>query len=148
MKENTVAAIAAAAVVVYHGWRWLTGEPKSPDPWGKEVEDQLSSGDAQPVCLRCFEASEPNDAFCPHCSAPLDPYHSTDPSRAIFCYDAPFESAHSHQTGLLLTGYSLLAPYYLSVFALPFWAMILFRIGRNSPEKTEKPPEIPEPQAS
>jgi hypothetical protein len=55
-----------------------------PDPWPKEVDDEVRSLDAVPVCIDCLYPQVDHRWFCPHCGRPNGEYVTVMPFLQLF----------------------------------------------------------------
>ena len=102
---------------------------KSPDPWDAETDEHVRSGEATPVCHRCFHPVASYTAFCPHCNTAVGSTNNLHPYWRLFSIGEVARSGigeHAHFTKLNVLGYAFfglsqygfLAPLYFQRFSL------------------------------
>lgn len=117
-----------------------------PDPWPADVEADVRSREATPLCVNCLFPQERQQWFCPHCGittsefAPVMPYMQIFPVADVLRsgVSGPPERRWGVQVFLVLlslTQYSIFAPAYW------FW---MFRRARGRPICAAHRREIPE----
>jgi hypothetical protein len=55
--EGTILALAIVGLImgaVYGFFRWVFACPRTPDPWGADVEQAVEREEAVPVCPHCL----------------------------------------------------------------------------------------------
>lgn len=70
--EETIGALAILGLLgaaIYIFCRWLLACPRTPDPWGAEVEQAVEEEHAVPVCPHSLTPQEHNGWFCPECGS-------------------------------------------------------------------------------
>jgi hypothetical protein len=129
--EETIGALAILGLMgaaIYAFCRWLLACPRTPDPWGSEVEQAVEGEEAVPVCPRCLTPQEHNGWFCPECGSTSGQYGNYLPAIYIFSIGDAVRAGvqqRSRWTPLLVTGYVLIAFAYFSVLA-PIYCLFLF----------------------
>jgi hypothetical protein len=129
--EETVIALAILGLLgaaIYAFCQWLLACPRTPDPWGPEVERAVEGEEAVPVCPHCLARQEHNGWFCPECGATSGQYSNYLPMVYIFSIGDAVRAGvqqRSRWTPLLVTGYVLIAFAYFSVLA-PIYCLFLF----------------------
>jgi hypothetical protein len=129
--EETIGALAILGLVVaaiYAFFHWLMACPRTPDPWGAEVEEAVEGEDAVPVCPHCLTPQEHNGWFCPECGSTSGQYGNYLPNVYIFSIGDAVRAGvqqRSRWTPLLVTGYVLIAFAFFSILA-PVYCMFLF----------------------
>jgi hypothetical protein len=129
--EETVVALAVLGLLgaaIYLFWQWLLACPRTPDPWGAEVEQAVEADEAVPVCPHCLAPQEHNGWFCPECGATSGPYCNY----LLFVYIFSLGDAvragvqrRSRWTPFVVTGYILTAFAWLW-FLAPLYCVLLF----------------------
>ena len=123
-----LAILALIAAAIYAFFRWLVAGPRTPDPWGYEVEQAVEAGDAAPLCPHCLTPQQHHGWFCPECGSTVGQYGNYLPSVYIFSIGDAARAGvqqRSPWTPLLVTGYVLLAIAYFSLLA-PLYCLFLF----------------------
>ena len=129
--EETVGAVAILGLFVaaiYTFCHWLLSCPRSPDPWGVEVEEAVEREEAVPVCPHCLAPQEHNGWFCPECGSTSGQYGNYLPNVYIFSIGDAVRSGvqrRSQWTPFLVTGYVLIAFAFFSILA-PIYCLFLF----------------------
>jgi hypothetical protein len=117
-----------------------------PDPWPAEVEAEVRSREARPLCLNCLFPQERQRSFCPHCGVTTHEFAVVMPYMQIFPVgdmlrsgvSGPPEPRWGVQVFLVLvslTQYSIFAPVYW------YW---MFRRAAGRPICAASRHEIPE----
>ncbi len=129
--EETVGALAILAFLAaatYGFCRWLLACPRTPDPWGAEVEQAVEGEEAVPVCAHCLAPQVHNGWFCPECGSTFGQYSNYLPAVYIFTIgDAARAGVQQRNpwTPLVVTGYVLVAIVHFYVLA-PIYCLFLF----------------------
>jgi len=124
-----LALLGIAELALYRCFPWLQKGPRTPDPWGKEVEDALEQGEAPPLCHHCLAPQEHNGWFCPECGATVGPYAYYLPWVKAFSQGEVLRAGVNERfrhTPLIVTGFILL-PLFLFLPLAPFYWFFLFR---------------------
>ena len=139
--EETIGVIGIfglAGAAVYAFCKWLSAGPRSPDPWGDEVEKAVEGEQAIPVCPHCLTAQAHKGWFCPGCGAVSGQYANYLPNVYIFSIGEAARAgvAQPKRWGLLVTaGYVLIALGFFSLLA-PVYCLFLF-INRSRSRRLE-----------
>jgi hypothetical protein len=59
-----------AVLIGAAGWRvvqWLITQPRTPDPWDRQVAETIEEDDCPRVCYHCLSEHDAAAHFCPHC---------------------------------------------------------------------------------
>jgi prepilin signal peptidase PulO-like enzyme (type II secretory pathway) len=129
--EETVGALAILGLMglaIGAFCRWLLACPRTPDPWGAEVEQELEGEDAVPVCPHCLAPQQHNGWFCPECGSTTGQYSNYLPYVYIFSMGEAARAGvqrRSRWTPLLVAGYVLIAITHFYVLA-PVYCLFLF----------------------
>lgn len=129
--EETIGALAILGLTVaaiYAFCRWVFACPRTPDPWGVEVEEAVKGEEAVPVCPHCLAPQEHNGWFCPECGSTSGQYGNYLPNVYSFAIGDAVRSGveqRSRWTPLLVTGYILIAIGFFSILA-PIYCVFLF----------------------
>ncbi|MGO8926823.1 MAG: hypothetical protein ACLQU3_08035 [Limisphaerales bacterium] len=129
--EEQIGALAILGLVgaaIYAFCHWLLACPRTPDPWGNEVEQSVEGEDAVPLCPHCLAPQQHNGWFCPECGSTSGQYGNYLPSVYIFSLGDAVRSGvqqRSRWTPLLVTGYVLIAFAFFSILA-PVYCLFLF----------------------
>ncbi len=129
--EETVGALAILGLIgaaIYAFCQWLWACPRTPDPWGDDVERAVEGEEARPVCPHCLACQEHNGWFCPECGSTSGQYSNYLPAVYIFSIGDAVRAGvqeRSRWTPLLVAGYVLVAFAFLSVLA-PVYCLLLF----------------------
>ena len=129
--EERIGALAVLGLIgaaIYAFCLWLLAGPRTPDPWGSDVEEAVEGGEAVPVCPHCLTHQEHNGWFCPECGSTSGQYSNYLPAVYIFSIGDAVRAGvqqRSRWTPLLVTGYVLIAFAYFSVLA-PVYCLFLF----------------------
>ena len=105
-----------------------------PDPWDKEVDEQVRSFDAKELCLECLNPITPFEYLCPNCGWPCGKYVNQMPYLYIFAQGAFFRSGVDGTVRLnkkKILCLAFLATVIYSVFVPIYW----FRLYRASKGK-------------
>ncbi len=129
--EETIGALAILGLIgaaIYAFCQWLLACPRTPDPWGDDVEHAVEGEEAIPVCPHCLAPQEHNGWFCPECGSTSGQYSNYLPTVYIFSIGDGVRAGvqqRSRWTPFLVTGYVLIAFAYFSVLA-PLYCLFLF----------------------
>ena len=75
--EETIGALAILGLIgaaIYAFCQWLLACPRTPDPWGSDVERAVKGEKAVPVYPHCLTPQEHNGWFCPECGSTSGQY--------------------------------------------------------------------------
>lgn len=128
--EQTVGLLAIlglAGAAVYAFCRWLLTGPRTPDPWGPDIEEAVESEEAVPLCPHCLAPQEHQGWFCPECGSTIGQYSNYLPSVYIFSIGDLVRAGvqqRNRWTPVLVIGYVLLAICYFS-FLAPLYCLFL-----------------------
>jgi hypothetical protein len=138
--EGTILALAIVGLItgaVYGFFHWVFACPRTPDPWGADVEQEVEREEAVAVCPHCLTRQEHNGWFCPECGSMSGQYGNFLPAVYIFSIGDGVRTGvqqRSRWSPLLVTGYVLIAFAFLSILA-PVYCLFLFlnraRISRH-----------------
>jgi hypothetical protein len=143
--NTVIGELAAAGLAVGLLWRffaWLNQRPRTPDPWGEEIERKLHEPDAIEICHRCFEPRTSAGWFCEHCGSAIGPYNNLMPFVNVFSEGEVFRNGvndHLRRGPLIVLGYLLLSLSAYVVFAPIYWIFLF----RNLRRWKEEPPRTP-----
>jgi len=146
-QEHALAALVLLAVLgmaIYRLVLWITEAPRTPDVWGKEVEDAVNDVDAVPVCPRCLAPQKHNRWFCPECGATVGAYCNYMPYVVVFSEGQLLRAGITERirrSVLLIVGFMLLPLAVLALAAPVYWFFLMKNLQRSSPAQ-------PEPSAS
>src|SRR5438552_2102204 len=121
--EETIGVLAIFALVcaaLYAFCKWLSASPRSPDPWGAEVEKAVEGEEAVPVCPHCLTPQEHNGWFCPGCGSASGQYSNYLPNVYIFSIGEAARAGVEHPNrwaSFVTAGYVLIAFGFFSVLA-------------------------------
>ncbi len=129
--EGTILTLAILGLILGAGYgffRWVFACPRTPDPWGADVEQAVEREEAVPVCPRCLTLQEHNGWFCPECGSMSGQYGNFLPAVYIFSVGDGVRTGvqqRSRWSPLLITGYVLIAFAFFSILA-PVYCLFLF----------------------
>jgi hypothetical protein len=129
--EETIGALVILGVIgaaIFAFCHWLLTCPRTPDPWGSDVEEAVEGVEAVPVCPHCLAPQEHNGWFCPECGSTSGQYSNYLPYVYVFSIGDAVRAGvqqRSRWTPLLVTGYVLIAVAYFSILA-PIYCLFLF----------------------
>jgi hypothetical protein len=121
--EETIGALAILALILAFAvafCRWVLACPRTPDPWGAEVESAMGGEEVVPVCPHCLVPQEHNGWFCPECGSTVSQFANYLPGVYIFSIgDAARAGVQQRNrwTPLLVAGYVLIAFAEFSILA-------------------------------
>lgn len=136
--EQTLGLLVVLGLIgatVYAFCQWLMTCPRTPDPWGEEVEQVIEGEEAVPVCLHCLAPQEHNGWFCPECGSTTGQYSNWLPAVYIFSIGDAVRAGvqrRRHWTPFLVTGYVLIAFAWFSVLAPVYCLLLFFNRARMS----------------
>lgn len=145
--EQTVALfgiLVVASAAFYLFCRWMLSGPRTADPWDSQLEKEVESDDAVPVCPHCLTPQEHSGWFCPECGSISGQYGNYLPSVYIFSIgEAARSGIYQAQrwNPLIAAGYILIAFGFFSLLA-PIYCVLLFinRSHIKSQLQAEAPP--------
>jgi len=149
--EQTLGALAILGLIgaaIYGFCQWLLACPRTPDPWGSDVEQAVAGGEAVPLCPHCLTPQEHDGWFCPECGSTTGQYGNYLPSVYIFSVGDAARAGVRQQapwTPLLVAGYVLSAFAWLSIFA-PIYCLLLC-LNRSRISHPEQQSEANESEA-
>jgi hypothetical protein len=123
-----LAILGLIAATICGFCQWLRACPRTPEPWGPEVEQAVEGEDAIPLCPHCLARQEHNGWFCPECGSTTGRYSNYLPFVYVFSLgDAVRAGVYQREpwTPLLVAGYVLIAFAWLSILA-PIYCLLLF----------------------
>jgi len=126
MTAELIVALVGMAAIAFVVFRWIREAPDRPDPWDEEMDQEIASDQAQPLCCRCLTPHGPSEHFCPKCGAPVGDLVNFLPFEYIFSVGYLFRIGTSGDyraspltvMGFIifsLTKYSIFAPFYLAL---------------------------------
>ena len=134
----SVLAIAASSAVVV---RWFnSGGPRTPDPWGPEVEASIHSPEARPICEHCLESLSGEEWFCRDCGRAVGTYTNWMPYLYIFSQAEVLRTGVTEpvrRTPLVLIGYLFFSISCYSFFAPVYWYRLIQNIWFQGEERGE-----------
>ena len=150
--EGTILALAIVGLVMaaaYGFFHWVFVCPRTPDPWGVDVEHEVEREEAVPVCPHCLTPQEHNGWFCPECGSMSGQYGNFLPAVYIFSIGDEVRTGIQQRgrwTPLLVTGYVLIAFAFFSLLA-PVYCLFLFlnRARISSQNRLAQAGELPSP---
>jgi hypothetical protein len=115
-----------AMLAAYQFYRWLVTGPRTPDPWGQEVQNATESPDAVPLCTRCLAPQQHTGWFCPNCGAVVAEGGNCLPFVYLFSIGEGMREAANRRgllttTGAMLIGLVTLSPIYCLAFLFRTW---------------------------
>ncbi len=125
---GTLAILGLIGAAIYRFCQWLLTCPRTPDPWGGDVEQAVESEDAVPVCPHCLTRQEHNGWFCPECGSMTGKYGNYLPYVYIFSLGDAVRAGVQQRgrwTPWLVAGYVLVAFAWFSILA-PIYCLLLF----------------------
>ncbi len=143
--EIMVAALVILGIcglAIYRVVLWLMEAPRTPDPWGDEIDKTLNEDEAVPLCHHCLTPQEHNGWFCPECGATVGPYSNYLPYVNIFSQGEVLRAGVTERlrrSPLIVIGYVLLSLGLFTLVAPVYW-VFLFKNLRHDVR--------PEPDAS
>jgi len=129
--EETVGALAVLGLIgaaIYGFCRWLMACPRTPDPWGADIEQAVEREEAVPVCPHCLTPQEHNGWFCPECGSTTGQYSNYLPFVYLFSVGDALRAGvqqPNRWSPLLVAGFVLVAFAWFSVLA-PIYCLFLF----------------------
>ena len=129
--EETVILLAVLGLVgaaVYLFCRWLLACPRTPDPWGSDIEQAVEREDAVPVCAHCLAPQDHNGWFCPECGSTSGQYSNYLPFVYLFSIGDAVRAGvqqPNRWSPLLVVWLVLVAFAWLSILA-PIYCVFLF----------------------
>jgi len=132
MKIETLVTVAVTLAAAYAFLRWFLTGPRTPDPWGPEIDKDVGDEASVPLCPHCLSPQEHNGWFCPHCASTFGPYVNYLPFTWIFTLGEALRAEIRPGTwpkALLLTGHVLVALSLLSALAPIYFILLILRLG-------------------
>jgi hypothetical protein len=135
--EMLVAVAATVMVAIGLLRKFLLDTMASPmpaDPWSAEVELQMESDNALPLCPRCLEAHQPSAVFCPTCGNPVSEFATIFPLESYWSLGDVLRTGTSgrfHVSPLTVLGYTLMPLAFTTLLAPFYWYQMSQNIGRN-----------------
>ena len=136
---GTLMILGLVGAAIYQFCQWLLACPRTPDPWGPDIEQAVEEEAAVPLCSHCLTPQEHNGWFCPDCGSTTGPYCNYLPYVYVFSLGDAVRAGVVRRepwTPLLVAGYVLLAFAWLSILA-PIYCLLLFmnRARLNNPKR-------------
>jgi hypothetical protein len=131
---GVVVILLFCGVAIYRAVLWLTSAPRTPDPWGDEVEAALNQGEAVPLCHHCLAPQEHNGWFCPACGSTTGPYSNYLPFVYIFSQGEALRSGVAQRvrrSPLVVAGYFLFSLSLFGIVAPVYWFFLLRNLQHN-----------------
>jgi hypothetical protein len=128
MKIETLVILGVLVAVGYRVYVWIADSPRTPDPWGPEIEDGLER--AIPLCHHCLSPQEHSGWFCLDCGAAIGPYCNYLPAVYPFALGDSARAGIEHFVGhrpLLIAGHALVALAFLPTILAPIYWCLLFQ---------------------
>ena len=123
-----LAIFGLVCAAIYGFCKWLSTGPRSPDPWGEEVEKAVEAEEAVPVCPHCLTPQAHEGWFCPECGSVSGQYSNYLPNVYIFSIGEAVRAdvgQPNRWRPLITAGYILIAFGYFSLLA-PVYCLFLF----------------------
>jgi len=137
---GTLAILGLIGLAIGAFCRWLLACPRTPDPWGAEVEQAVEREEAVPVCPHCLAPQEHNGWFCPECGSTTGQYSNYLPYVYIFSMGDAVRAGVERRgrwTPLLVAGYVLISITYFYILA-PVYCLLLF-LNRTRISNLQRP---------
>ncbi len=116
--------LGICGVMLYRFYLWIMAAPRTKDPWGKELDDEVDNETAVPLCHHCFTPQEHNGWFCPECGATVGTYCNYMPFVYVFAQGEVLRAGVTErirQSGLIITGYILFSLTMYAILAPVYW---------------------------
>ncbi len=116
--------------------RWFRQGPTNPDPWDRQVEEDLNNDRATPLCHRCLLPHDPLTNFCAQCGAPVGEYTNLLPYPCLFSIGHTMRigaSGEYRRSALTIFGFFLLSLAEYAMFAPVYWFVFLRNLRRPNP---------------
>lgn len=116
---------------------WVRSLPVTPDPWSADVEKDLESPDARPICRKCIKPQPPGQWFCEHCGTSVGDYNNLMPYVSAFSQGEVMRNGvmdRLPKNALVLVGYLLISlnlPAYFIILIPFFWYFLLKNLNRK-----------------
>ena len=137
-----IGIIGVGCAAFYAFGKWLLTAPRTPDPWGPEVEEALQKEEAVAVCPHCLTPQAHNGWFCPECGSVSGQYGNYLPSVYIFSIGEAARAGVEHPNRwrrFVTAGYVLIALGFFSVLAPVYCLFLFINLSRNSGLSQSKP---------
>jgi len=73
---GTISIVAALAMLLIRKLQEVASNV-SPDPWPQEIDHEVKTPEAVPLCVDCLYPQDEDRWFCPHCGFPTGNYVTT-----------------------------------------------------------------------
>jgi hypothetical protein len=145
--EETLAVLVILAIggfFIYWFIRWVSKAPRTVDPWGEQLDQEVNEQGAVSLCHHCLTPQEHNGWFCPRCGATVGPYSNYMPYIYVFSQGEVLRAGVTERlrpSALIILGFMLLS---LGMFdivglfalALPIYWFFLFQNLRHNERPT------------
>jgi len=131
---GVIGIIGLGCAAVYAFFKWLSAGPRTPDPWGPEVEEAVQKEEAVAVCPHCLTLQAHNGWFCPGCGSVSGQYGNYLPSVYIFSIGEAARAGVEHPNRwrpFVTAGYVLIALGFFSVLAPAYCLFLFINLSRN-----------------
>jgi hypothetical protein len=145
---HTVAVLVVLGVLglaIYRFVLWVIEAPRTVDPWGNEIEEEVNREEAVPLCHHCLAPQEHSGWFCPECGATVGPYCNYMPYIYVFSQGEVVRAGvteRMRRSPLITTGLVLLPLCMFALAAPIYWFFLFKNLGRSDPPPPEAPPVI------
>lgn len=116
---------------------WVRALPMSPDPWGSDVESNLSGPEALPVCHKCITPQPHGQWFCEHCGSAVGEYNNWMPYVYVFSQGEVLRNGVTQRlprSALIIVGYVLVSLSAYAIFAPVFWYFLFKNLWQIKPD--------------
>ena len=137
--------LGICCVLAWRTFRWFSGGPTAPNPWGPEIDEQMERPDAVPICTRCLEPHSSEARFCPNCGAPVDTLVNYGPYLYIFSLGHLFRIGSFGDfrcTRLTIAGFVVASLCNYSIFAPIYWFFLAKNVDRQRHPTEDAPPIV------
>lgn len=152
-KEETLAVavmVGIAAVFIYRSLMAPGRRPRTPDPWGKEMEAAVNRENAVPLCHHCLAPQEHTRWFCPECGATVGPYANYMPYVYVFAQGEVLRTGSTERvrrSPFVIAGFVLFSITMFSFFAPVYWWCLLRNLQRLNETPAEHEPPVDDSSA-
>jgi hypothetical protein len=139
-----VGALASSGLAFVFLWRLLVRfreSPKTPDPWGEEIEKQLHEPDAVEICHHCFTPRSLSGWFCEHCGSAVGPYNNMMPFVNVFSEGEIFRNGVNDKlraSPFIIIGYLLFSLSAYAFFAPIYWFFFFKNLKRLKDDRLKE----------
>ena len=140
--------LAVSGLIFYVFWRlivWVREAPVRPEPWGAEIEKQLSESEAVEICPHCLTEQSSTAWFCEKCGRAVGPYNNLMPYVMVFSQGEVLRNGVTDKlraSPLTIAGFLFYSSFNYLIFAPIYWFFFFKNLKRIKTERVEQSAKV------